>query len=318
MSREDIQKACRLGDVEVINSIVKLFPDCINDLDSKLGWAPLYRTVICGHLEATAYLLALSADPNIQNRLGEAPLHQAADNNQLEIAQLLLQHNADPNVQQNDGDTPLHHAAFKGYAQIVQLLVQHGADPNTANFVFGKAPLHLAAENGHSEAVRALLAASASAQAKDRHGKIAADSVSSGTVLELLRSAGPKLTVAEKFLEDPGSVLEPECERVSANAGGKHSTFSFGGSQNPLFLWLQAKRLEFLFEGLFNNGFDDLDLLLYQMKNGAGTQVTLELLQQGGVKKPGHRAVLLALLEEECAQATAQDGGRVSADSLDD
>ena len=53
----------------------ELQPESINLKDDKLGWAPIYRTVICGHVEATRYLLEKGADPNIKNNLGETPLH---------------------------------------------------------------------------------------------------------------------------------------------------------------------------------------------------------------------------------------------------
>ena len=42
--------------------------------------------MICGHVEATSFLLEKGADPNMKNNLGETPLHQAADNNQYKLA----------------------------------------------------------------------------------------------------------------------------------------------------------------------------------------------------------------------------------------
>jgi hypothetical protein len=49
----DIQKACRLGDAEEIREILQQNPGSIHEVDQKLGWSPLYRTVLCGHIEAT-------------------------------------------------------------------------------------------------------------------------------------------------------------------------------------------------------------------------------------------------------------------------
>jgi ankyrin repeat protein len=94
----DIQKACRLGNVELLKSILTTNPAIINELDSKLGWAPIYRAVICGHYNVTEYLLKSGADPNTKNKLGETPLHQAADNGQHDLATVLLKHGADPNL----------------------------------------------------------------------------------------------------------------------------------------------------------------------------------------------------------------------------
>jgi ankyrin repeat protein len=76
----DIQKACRTGDTTLIRALVEKTPEILNENDPKLGWTPLYRTVVCSHLEATNYLLAAGANPNIKNRMGECPIHQAADN----------------------------------------------------------------------------------------------------------------------------------------------------------------------------------------------------------------------------------------------
>ena len=72
---QDIQKACRIGKISVIKQIVESNPDKSNEIDEKLGWTPLYRTVICSHADATAFLLESGADPNIKNRMGESPLH---------------------------------------------------------------------------------------------------------------------------------------------------------------------------------------------------------------------------------------------------
>ena len=98
---EEIQRACRLGDVESLKSFLTEHPLYLNIVDQKLRWSPLYRTVICGHIEATEFLLELGADPNLRNNLGETPLHQAADNSQAKIVKLLLNHKADSNIQQN-------------------------------------------------------------------------------------------------------------------------------------------------------------------------------------------------------------------------
>jgi ankyrin repeat protein len=71
----DLHKASRLGDLTSIKRILKLDPAKINEADCGLGWTPIYRTVICGHIEATRYLLKHGANPNTTNNLGETPLH---------------------------------------------------------------------------------------------------------------------------------------------------------------------------------------------------------------------------------------------------
>src|SRR5574343_1244033 len=121
---EEIQKACRVGDVESLEKILSEHPELLNSVDSKLKWSPLYRTVICGHIEATEFLLKKGADPNIKNNIGETPLHQATENSQAKLVKLLLKYKADPNSQQNDGNTPLHQSSYKGDESIVSMLLQ--------------------------------------------------------------------------------------------------------------------------------------------------------------------------------------------------
>jgi ankyrin repeat protein len=71
----DLHKACRFGNIDLIKQAIHTAPDKINDRDESLGWTPLYRTVICGHVKASRYLLKKGANPNTENNLGETPLH---------------------------------------------------------------------------------------------------------------------------------------------------------------------------------------------------------------------------------------------------
>lgn len=92
---ETLQRACRSGDVALLRKCIDAKPQVLNTLDSKLGWTPLYRAVICGHIEATRLLLSSGADPNIRNKVREVPLHQAADAGNVKLAQALLEHHAE-------------------------------------------------------------------------------------------------------------------------------------------------------------------------------------------------------------------------------
>lgn len=168
---QDIQRACRVGDLTLIQKAVEASPSSINRTDAKLGWTPLYRTVICGHFEAARYLLANGADANLVNVQHETPLHQAADHNQSDLAEALLKAGANPNVQRRDGETPLHLAACKGYLQVSELLLQYGADPNISNNDFGRTPMHYAVDFGHRKLVALLLEHGASSLIQDKRGK---------------------------------------------------------------------------------------------------------------------------------------------------
>ena len=97
---DDIQRACRIGDLSVLKKALEACPEGINSLDQKLGWSPLYRAVICGHVDLVRLLLQSGADPNVRNKLGETPMHQAADAGNYKITQALLEKRADPNLQQ--------------------------------------------------------------------------------------------------------------------------------------------------------------------------------------------------------------------------
>ena len=70
----DLHKACRLGDLKAIEFAYRAQPEKINSKDAnvsvtQLGWSPLYRTVICGHLQAAEFLLKHGANPNITNNV---------------------------------------------------------------------------------------------------------------------------------------------------------------------------------------------------------------------------------------------------------
>ena len=216
---EEIQRACRLGDVSLLKKILTESPEFLNQVDNKLRWSPLYRTVICGHLEATEYLLSIGADPNIKNNLGETPLHQATDNSQAKLVKLLLRYKADPNIQQNgkshtDGSTPLHQSAFKGDEKIVSILLSHGADCNLPNFVFGKTPLHYAVEYLHEEVVKLLIGSNANVNFKDKTGRSALE-VAQGPIKTLLiRSPRSPNSTDRSFHNSP--LLLPSPEPVDA------------------------------------------------------------------------------------------------------
>lgn len=184
-----IQKACRLGDVQLLMKILTSSPDLLNESDDKLGWPPLYRTVICGHVDATNFLLKSGADSNIKSKVGDTPLHQAASNDQIKIAQILLKYKADPNAQQDDGDTPLHYAASKGHIGMVRLLLKHQANPNIFNFTDGKTALHCGSESGVLQVVQAMLSYNASISISDFNGKLAFDYTDSEDIKKLLRSS---------------------------------------------------------------------------------------------------------------------------------
>lgn len=211
---EEIQKACRVGDVETLQKILSQDPTLLNMVDSKLRWSPLYRTVICGHIEATKFLLSQGADPNIKNNLGETPLHQAAEISQAKLVKILLKYKADPNSQQNDGNTPLHQSSYKGDVSIVNILLQNKADPNIENSVFGKTPLHYAVEYGHEEIVKLLVQFNANIHLKDKTDRSPVETASVEIRQLLTRSPRSPPGSDRSFQNSP--LLLPSPEPVDA------------------------------------------------------------------------------------------------------
>ena len=183
---EDIQTACRVGDLSLLKRAIQLNPSKINEKDSNLGWTGLYRSVICGHYDTSEYLLKSGADPNLKTRMGDTALHQAADNKQYKLAELLILNNACLNIQQNDGETALHLATFKGDTQMVKILLFHKADPNIQNYTFGKTPLHYAVDYTYTEIIQLLISHNASTEIKDKHGKSAKDIARSSEIQNML------------------------------------------------------------------------------------------------------------------------------------
>ena len=172
---EEIQRACRLGDLDLLKAAIDKCPGGINESDSKLGWTGLYRSVICGHYNTSEYLLLSGAEPNLKTKMGDTALHQAADNKQYQLAKLLLKYKADPDMQQNDGETPLHLACFKGDSDMASILLQNHANPNIQNHTFGKSPLHYAVDYSYISIVTMLMQYNASPDIKDKHGKTSKD-----------------------------------------------------------------------------------------------------------------------------------------------
>ncbi|OMJ73717.1 hypothetical protein SteCoe_27530 [Stentor coeruleus] len=275
---EEIHKACRIGDIETLSHLISKNQEYLNQNDSKLGWCPLYRSVVCNQLSSVEYLLKQGADANTQNRLGESPLHQASYNNYISIALSLLQHGASPNISQNDGDTPLHHACLRGHYEIVEILLKYNADPCKPNKVLCKTPVDYAVENGHTQ------------------------------IIQLLHHRKNKSCVV--FNEDSSTTketnFEPECEKTSrSRLDMQKISYSFTQElysplphiPNNLLAWLSKYKLEVVYENLLQNGYEDLETLVSQIHGNP--PLTLEQLEKIGICKPGHRLLLLARLEDE-------------------
>ncbi|CAG9313745.1 unnamed protein product [Blepharisma stoltei] len=291
----DLQKACRLGDLDAIKRAFKLHPDKLNEKDEALGWTPLYRTVICGHLKGAEYLLKHKADPNIINNLGEAPLHQAADNSQYALAEILLKYGANANLQQNDGDTSLHHAAYRGDSKMVSILLNNKADPNIPNHMFGRTPLHYAADCGHMESISLMVKAGGDLDLKDLHGKspfeLANKEVQDYMKFlqeEMLRESSHPIVTEKPINLNRTENFEPESEI---------SVIKKKAEITPLYNWLEKNGLLEIYDVLCENGFEDLNNIIEQMHSSI--PIKKEDLSRIGIKKAGLINKFLMKMEEE-------------------
>lgn len=198
---ESLHKACRIGDLDSIKSLLSSDPSLINKPNAKLGWSVLYRSIICGHQTISEFLLNQGADPNLKSQMGDTALHYASETDQYSAVKLLLQHKADPNIRQNDGETALHLACQKGNNDIVQLLIDYKSDPNIQNTILGKTPLHYAVNYSHVKVVKTLLKSNINLNIQDKHGKTAKDLATDPEIFSL-------------FLESPSGIPSPEPSEI--------------------------------------------------------------------------------------------------------
>jgi ankyrin repeat protein len=137
------------------------------DLIDPDGTSALILSIINGHFDTAALLLAKGADPNLADSTGMTPLYATVDVNTLgevygrpaqhqtsgdtsglDLMRLLLKAHANPNAQMKTaalyrahtpgepalgaGATPLMRAAKNGDAAAMRLLLENGADPEIA------------------------------------------------------------------------------------------------------------------------------------------------------------------------------------------
>jgi ankyrin repeat protein len=133
----------------------------VNTGETALGRAAMY-----GRPEQALLLLDHGADVNHRDLGGSTPLMRALN---VAMVQLLLDHHADPNIRSQQGFTAL--MTVKGAAKV---LLDAGAEPNVVGEQ-GWTPLMAATAWRDADAVKALLAAGAKRDAKDKKGQRAVE-----------------------------------------------------------------------------------------------------------------------------------------------
>jgi ankyrin repeat protein len=131
--------ACRRGDAADVAKMCELFPELINESDSR-GFTPLIIAAYNNQGEIVRILLQAGADSSIGDRSGNTALMGAIFKGYDAIADMLLEAGADPNVQNGQGATALTFAATFHRNSLAERLLQAGADKSIAD-AFGKTPL---------------------------------------------------------------------------------------------------------------------------------------------------------------------------------
>lgn len=97
--------------------------------------------------------------------------------------------------------------------------------------------------------------------------------------------------ILDKSAGHPAQLLEVDLTKQ------RHISFGIGSKSeyNPVLLtWLASIKLEEIYDTLLSAGYDDIEMMSEQMQSHM--PITTDTLRNIGVKKPGHRARLLAHL----------------------
>ena len=171
---DELVRAANTGDLEAVQRLIESGADP-NSVDQH-GMGPL----LTFHPDVMQYLLAHSADPNVQRNENITPVLGGVTGH-VECMKLLLDAGADPNrASEHNGETPLHFAAGGDSIEAVKLLLDHGANVNARTIpgmktycfwrdarVKGETPLHRAAAFAGSEVIQLLLDAGANPALRD-------------------------------------------------------------------------------------------------------------------------------------------------------
>jgi len=196
--RSALHWAAKEGRVEVIPILLEKGAD-VNVRD-RAG-----KTALCiagenGKVEAVKLLLAAKSDVNSTDRMGGTPLMWAAALGSPEAVKALIEAGATVNIADKTGLTPLLWAASTGDPRTVELLIASKADLAAQDNLTGDTALMRAARNGKVESLKALLAANAAIEAKNRQGMtpwLIAAAGGKSDKLQALKAAGADIRAVD-------------------------------------------------------------------------------------------------------------------------
>ncbi|KAG5591612.1 hypothetical protein H5410_042126 [Solanum commersonii] len=154
--------AARLGHVELVREIVKLFPEMVS-AENRDQETPLHEACREGRVEIVRILV--ENDPSIaykSNLWDKSVLYVACERGRIEVVKYLLHNNNMHMLLMLEVDmstTSLHAAASSGHTEVVKELVK--VRPDFAwkkdELMNGCSPLHIACSKGHLDITRELL-----------------------------------------------------------------------------------------------------------------------------------------------------------------
>ena len=119
--------ACRRGDEKDVKKFCELFPELIDEKDTK-GYTALIIAAYNNQPAIVSILLKAGVNPDSQDLAGNSALMGASFKGYPEIAELLLEAGADPNLRNGQGAPALIFAATFGQLAIAEKLIKRGAD----------------------------------------------------------------------------------------------------------------------------------------------------------------------------------------------
>lgn len=167
-SEPDIMELIRTNDTAGLQALFR-GRELVNAVDAN-GNYPLHTAVSQGSARMVEILLAMGANPDVQDTDGRTPLRLALDKSDLASAKLLVDRNTNLFLADSNSVSPLDIAIAK--EQTGQVITRGNLAQRNS---LGQSPLHVAVERMSLPAVRAILLMSPAVNETDKDGKTALD-----------------------------------------------------------------------------------------------------------------------------------------------
>jgi ankyrin repeat protein len=159
------------ADLEIIQTLLRHNRTAkLTAKQASLQSEALTKSIYWQRLDTLKLILQESGDPDAVTSISQQPMHEAIMRRDEAALALLLKYKVDLSAPPNTESTPLHLAARHGTAKIIEQLLARGASINAVGYRM-QTPLHCAAEGDWAvPMLKALLAAGAKHNVKDRDG----------------------------------------------------------------------------------------------------------------------------------------------------